>query len=238
MRNGGGPLPPGEEDLRHPLLAAVGVEVHGDLLQGRQGDGLGIVGLLHRLAEGLRAVLGGEVTDAEDHLLGPVGEQVLQLPGHGGAGGDGDHLGQLLRRHPIGEGDVHLIVGRGLLDVVADVIHGVGPQGVLPGGLLAGLVHIAGGGAGDAAVLVQPDHPGLLPLLHQVEQGAHQALVVLRPQGGGDGGLVIKLGMGGHGGVTALQHGPAAGEGQGQGQGQRQAQGPGGCFHGETTPYR
>lgn len=166
------------------MLAAVRVELHLHPQKGGQGAGLGLVGLLDRLAQGFGAVLLGKVADPKDHLLRLIGQQRPEFLLHGGAAGDGDHLAELLGVHCVGQFDLHLVIGGRLLHIVLDIVHRVSSQGVLLGDLQAGLIHVAGGGAGDAAVLVETHGPCLLPLLHQVQQGADQALVGLRPEDG------------------------------------------------------
>ena len=211
----------GEQHLHDPPLSRL--RVHGDLgVREIQGGGrIGQVGLPHQLPDVLAVLL--KVADAQHHLAGELREGLAELAADGGGAGGVHNGGHLLPGAAVGDLYIRLIAAHDGGDAVLDVLHRIGPQGVLLDHLQAGLVQHLLDRRLVAVPAVKADGSPLGSPADEVDQGVHQLLVAPHPDG-----VALPVGLrrgavGRHAGVVPIQDGGAPGGQRHQG-GQRAAE--------------
>ena len=218
----------GEEHLHHPLLTALGIEVHHGLRQTQGGGGTVVVGLTDEPGSVVVPLGLVEIVDAEGGLRHEGGEGVPKFSADGAAACDGVDGGHLLGGAAVIDTDRSLVVGGDADELRLDPVHCIGAQRIVVAHLITGvreiLPHIS-------LPVAQSDHAGFPVLGHQAENGVHQFRVGLHPHGGGVVGSRRQPGVGRDRQIIPLQHGGAAREGQRQTQAQCEKP----LFHGHTS---
>ena len=189
------------------------------------------MGVIRFPQQGLDGLLvSKEIGYPQHHLSGKVLQGHLELVPNGPVSVNADDPGYLSRASAIVDGQGSLIVGNHSGQLMLDIVHSIGAEGVLSSHLQAGRRQVP---FLLTIVVVELDGPLLFPLRDQIENGGNQLPVVLHPEHRGvfrrDG--MVNVGSGG--GIGSLQHGPAAGEQKAPGQ----CQGQNSLLHGWVPPF-